>query len=172
MHFFWDSRSKKRDFFYGGSGSTSTSVASGIWLTLLIVSFFFSFAFWTKMIDPFFLRNENDWLFMGGAAASTKHVWSVLVPGGGELVCGAPSTCVRCFRGFAAAPAWRGQKDETKEREAGGEPLLHSSRRPAHSYSSFSHTPTLHAVATKRFRFRNNERVKISCSASRQLLFF
>ena len=95
------------------------------------------------------------------------------MPGGGELVCGAPSTCVRCFRGFAAAPAWRGQKDETKEREAGGDwgTAAAQQQEAAHSYSSFSHTPTLHAIATKRFRFRKNERVKIPCSASLQSLF-
>ena len=93
------------------------------------------------------------------------------MPGGGELVCGAPSTCVRCFRGFAAAPAWRGQKGGTKEREAGGEPLLHSSRRPVHSYSSFTHTVC--AIATKAvFRSLENVGEKITSNIVALFVFW
>ena len=82
--------------------------------------------------------------------------------------------CVFGFAYLLRRPLGGDKKDETKEREAGGDwgTAAAQQQEAAHSYSSFSHTPTLHAIATKRFRFRNNERVKISCSASRQLLFF
>ena len=82
--------------------------------------------------------------------------------------------CVFGFADLLRRPLGGDRKMKQKKREAGGDwgTAAAQQQEAAHSYSSFSHTPTLHAIATKRFRFRNNERVKISCSASRQLLSF